>query len=176
MTYNPKFKKKVYTHRRVAELKAMPKPEMAETYADVPQSPEPSKTNSKQKHADLALRWLNGYTETRDDGLLDRLYPEGEHERECAGAMANVLRSGDYSPDLIWIIADLIEDARIVRAYPKGGQAMPENDSKIAFFVRDQIKEGLSEQDALEMAAEHFSKSLKRIGDVWRKRRLSFRD
>ena len=35
---------------------------------------------------------------------------------------------------------------------------MPENDSKIAFFVRDQIKEGLSEQDALEMAAEHFSK------------------
>ena len=27
MTYNPKFKKKVYTHRRVAELKAMPKPE-----------------------------------------------------------------------------------------------------------------------------------------------------
>lgn len=177
MGLNPKFKRRTHAKRRVAALKEARQDYVPDRYSNVPPSPEPHPVDASQRRADLALRWLIGFTVVRDDNLLERRYPVGREDSESRAALAELLFDEEVSPDILWTLASLIApeghelalaDRRLdFVARNRGGVANPSNDLKMAMFIASEIRNGCSEADAIATAVEYFSKSERRIKKAW---------
>jgi len=184
--FNAKVQRKQRAEKRVLELRAAM--ETGPVERGPVTSPQPGVLSdgtfsSEQYRHDMAMRWLGGYVVERQNGLLTRVYLDGEDERDGRQALAELLWEGNPSEELVQLLAMYVapegseladSDFRLkIESRRRGAARNSESVLQVGLFVMDEVKAGHSVEDSIATASTYFGLGKRQVKTYWARFRRS---